>query len=302
MPRARNIKPGFFRNADLIELSVEARLLFIGLWTIADRAGRLEDRPKQIKMEIYPADSFDVDVLLNELAATDMLLRYSVGGKRYIQVVNFCRHQNPHKDERPSTIPPPDGTPPDDVTPPAAEHHASTVQAPCSHSANTVHAPCSNDASTMQTRLIPDSLLLIPDSTSTPCAPAEQHDAGKRAELAAVAADRFDATRFLVEQGADHQTAADYLELRKAKKAASTRTALRAVVAEAAKAGIPVGVALTTCCARGWAGFKADWVEPKPRDGPAKAAKFDPVAHVNRNRIRQSETANIIDITAERLA
>jgi len=61
-------------------------------------------------------------------------------------------------------------------------------------------------------------------------------------------------------------------------------------------------VALTTCCARGWAGFKADWVEQKPRDGPAKAAKFDPVAHVNRNRIRQSETANIIDITAERLA
>lgn len=119
---------------------------------------------------------------------------------------------------------------------------------------------------------------------------------------AAVPADRFDAKRFLVEQGADQQTAADYLELRKAKKAASTRTALRAVVAEAAKAGIPVGVALTTCCARGWAGFRADWVDPKPRDGPARAQRFDPVAHVNRNRIRQSETASIIDITAERLA
>ena len=76
MSRARNIKPGFFRNADLVELSIEARLLFIGLWTIADREGRLEDRPKQIKMEIYPADSFDVNSLLDELAATDMLMRY----------------------------------------------------------------------------------------------------------------------------------------------------------------------------------------------------------------------------------
>ena len=145
------------------------------------------------------------------------------------------------------------------------------------------------------------SPLPLPSTTPTPLAIPDVQ-ARPDSAAAAVAADRFDATRFLVEQGADQQTAADYLELRKAKKAASTRTALRAVVAEAAKAGIPVGVALTTCCARGWAGFKADWVEQKPRDGPAKAAKFDPVAHVNRNRIRQSETANIIDITAERLA
>ena len=41
MARARNIKPGFFRNADLAELTFEARLLFIGLWTLADSEGRL---------------------------------------------------------------------------------------------------------------------------------------------------------------------------------------------------------------------------------------------------------------------
>ena len=46
MARARNIKPGFFRNADLVEMPIEARLLFIGLWTLADRSGRLEDRPR----------------------------------------------------------------------------------------------------------------------------------------------------------------------------------------------------------------------------------------------------------------
>jgi hypothetical protein len=104
MARARNIKPGFFRNADLVELSFEARLLFIGLWTIADREGRLEDRPKQIKMELFPADNLDCDSILNDLAEIGMITRYEHDGKRFLQVVNFLKHQNPHKDERASTI------------------------------------------------------------------------------------------------------------------------------------------------------------------------------------------------------
>ena len=309
MARARNIKPGFFRNADLAELSVEARLLFIGLWTIADREGRLDDRPKQIKMEIYPADSFDVDALLNELAATDMLMRYSVGGKRYIQVVNFCRHQNPHKDERPSTIPPPDVTPPDDVTPPAAEHHASTVQAPCSHSANTVHAPCLNDASTMQTRLIPDSLLLIPERgilnpEKTPAQPASSEVQARDPEPAADAAVRFDAAKFLIEQGADRQTAADYLALRKAKRAAPTVTALRSIVSEAEKACMTVQAVLGLCCVRGWVGFKAEWTADanQARAGPRKSlhdqrkATLDELTGRNRHA---ADKPNPRDITAE---
>ena len=37
MARSRNIKPGFFSNDELVELPFEARLLFIGLWTIPGR-------------------------------------------------------------------------------------------------------------------------------------------------------------------------------------------------------------------------------------------------------------------------
>jgi len=107
MARARNIKPGFFRNAELVELPTETRLLFIGLWTIADREGRLQDRPKQIKMEIYPADSFDIEAMLLQLHEAGLILRYEVDGNRYIQVVNFTKHQYPHRDEKPSTIPAP---------------------------------------------------------------------------------------------------------------------------------------------------------------------------------------------------
>jgi hypothetical protein len=107
MARSRNIKPGFFRNEDLVELPYESRLLFIGLWTIADREGRLEDRPKRIKMELFPADSLDVDVCLNQLQAGGFILRYAVESDRYVQVLAFSKHQNPHQKEQPSTIPAP---------------------------------------------------------------------------------------------------------------------------------------------------------------------------------------------------
>lgn len=150
MARARNIKPGFFRNADLAELPYEARLLFIGLWTIADRSGRMEDRPKQIKMELFPADSLDVDALLDQLAAIGMVARYSHDGKRYLQVVNFAKHQNPHKDEKVSTIPDQDG------------HLATPEPDKKKHRASTVQTQCNNDSDTVAIGLIPDSL--IPDS------------------------------------------------------------------------------------------------------------------------------------------
>lgn len=95
MARSRNIKPGFFSNEALGECSPYARLLFAGLWTLADREGRLEDRPKRIKVQVLPFDDVDVDPLLDELAKRSFLVRYEVGGDRYIQIVNFARHQNP---------------------------------------------------------------------------------------------------------------------------------------------------------------------------------------------------------------
>ena len=106
MARARNIKPGFFQNEDLVELSFEVRLLFIGLWTIADREGRLEDRPKRIKMEIFPADDINVDRALQELHAAGLALRYEIDGHRYIWIPKFKQHQSPHYSEKPSVIKP----------------------------------------------------------------------------------------------------------------------------------------------------------------------------------------------------
>ena len=110
--RARSIKPSFFQNEDLSELSAETRLLFIGLWCIADREGRLEDRPKRIKIQVLPYDSVDsveVDLLLQDLEDREFILRYKTCGRSYIQVINFLKHQSPHYREAASTILPPDG-------------------------------------------------------------------------------------------------------------------------------------------------------------------------------------------------
>lgn len=137
MARARNLKPSFFTNDKLSEIDPLGRLLFAGLWTIADREGRLEDRPKRIKAEILPYDDANTDKLLLDLQAAGFILRYSVNGGRYIQVLAFTKHQNPHVREGPSTIPAPD------------KHSASTVPGPA------IQEPA---------RLIPPSPIPLPDS------------------------------------------------------------------------------------------------------------------------------------------
>jgi hypothetical protein len=128
MARARNIKPGFFKNEDLAECSFEARLCFAGLWMLADREGRLEDRPKRIKGELFAYDSVEVDPLLDELAERGFLVRYEIDGARCIQISKFLDHQTPHYSEKPSVIKgpqlqekAPDEPPPDSGSSPGNE-------------------------------------------------------------------------------------------------------------------------------------------------------------------------------------
>lgn len=118
MSRMRTIKPGFFIDEDLGDCQPLARILFAGIWTIADREGRLEDRPKRIKVQVLPYDDCDVDALLAELAEHDLIVRYEAAGSRFIAVPSWKKHQSPHLKEAASAIPAPD------------EHGASTVLAP----------------------------------------------------------------------------------------------------------------------------------------------------------------------------
>lgn len=106
MARARNIKPALFKNEVLGVADPMATLLFIGLWTLADRRGILEDRPLRIKAEVFPyRDGIDADGLLAWLDCNGFIERYSVDGIACIQINNFEKHQNPHKNEDPSSLP-----------------------------------------------------------------------------------------------------------------------------------------------------------------------------------------------------
>lgn len=139
MARSRNIKPGFFTNDLLAEIHPFGRILFAGLWTIADREGRLENRPKKIKAQVLPYDDCDIDALIQDLSCRGFILCYTDSGNGYIQVLNWAKHQQPHCKEPASTIPAP------------SEHQMSTVQNRCEHRESTEVAP-------------PDSLNLIPDT------------------------------------------------------------------------------------------------------------------------------------------
>jgi hypothetical protein len=141
MARARNLKPGLFRNEILGVADPFLTILFEGLWVIADREGRLEDRPLRIKADVFPyREGLNVDTMLTWLAEQGFIIRYTVGGKAFIQIAEFAKHQNPHKDEKKSEIPAPN------------LHGATSVQD--QEESGTCRA----------SSLIPDSLPLIPDS------------------------------------------------------------------------------------------------------------------------------------------
>jgi hypothetical protein len=103
--RARSIKPGIFKNEVLGVADPFYTLAFEGLWMLSDKEGRLEDRPLRIKAEIFPYRDIDIEVLLDWLQKNKFIIRYKIGENRYIQIINFLKHQNPHKNEQPSIIP-----------------------------------------------------------------------------------------------------------------------------------------------------------------------------------------------------
>lgn len=144
MPRARNIKPSLFKNEILGEADPLLTILFTGLWCLADRDGKLEDRPKRIKAEIFPYRELpDFNGYLTVLEQMGFIERYSVENQAIVKVLNFDKHQSPHKTEKKSELPNnPENTGLEDITD---------------------KAPLNNGSATSLAALIPDSGFLIPE-------------------------------------------------------------------------------------------------------------------------------------------
>lgn len=74
---------------------------------------------------------------------------------------------------------------------------------------------------------------------------------------------RVRATAIAKPDGVTDQTWSDWLQLRKTLKAAVTQTAVDGIAREALRAGFSLEQALVTCCANGWRGFKAEWMQQR---------------------------------------
>jgi hypothetical protein len=102
--RIRALKPGFFKNEQLAELSPWHRLCYEGLWCVADKEGRLQDRPKRLKVEIFPYDDLNMDGLLWDLTHAGFIRRYVIGHQPLICIPSWFAHQRPRPDETPSEL------------------------------------------------------------------------------------------------------------------------------------------------------------------------------------------------------
>ncbi len=119
MARIRTVKPSFFRSRAVRRLSSnDVRLLWVGLWPLADDSGRLLDEPTQLVGDLWALEmnADRIDAALTELHEAGRIIRYDVDGERFIQITNWSDHQRIQK-PTPSEIPPA----------PVAEHSGSAT-------------------------------------------------------------------------------------------------------------------------------------------------------------------------------
>ena len=95
MARIRSIKPEFWTSGQVLECSLNARLMFLGMWNFADDYGRMPFSPKSIKAQIFPADDIPLDTIrgmILELSANGLVLIYAIDGKEYLEITGW-KHQ-----------------------------------------------------------------------------------------------------------------------------------------------------------------------------------------------------------------
>lgn len=275
MARARNIKPSFFTNEQLADNDPIGRLLFIGLWTLADYNGNLEWKERTIKIQILPWDNCDIRALAINLDKSGLIRFYSNQNKVYINITNFTKHQNPHINEKKNGS----------LLPMFSNESRqaidfNTLKINPEYSGSVRDQNQSNPADSPF--LIPDSPFLIPDSLipETSAKPIKKE---------------------ILFEGVSDQVIKDFTLHRKNKKAAITQTAINGIKREATKAGISLEAALIECCERGWTGFKADWYNKSPPHQQEKPRKFNASEYLQGygdgygNPIKRKEN-DIIDI------
>lgn len=95
-PRIRSLKPELWQDEKVGGLTRDARLLFIGLITMADDEGRLRALPALVLGHVFP---YDIDALkkvaawMGEITESGLIEQYEVAGTPYVQIIGWSKHQ-----------------------------------------------------------------------------------------------------------------------------------------------------------------------------------------------------------------
>jgi hypothetical protein len=119
MARYRTIKPEFWEDEKLGQLSVLARLTFAGLFSQADDEGRGRGSTAALHRVLHgfarDVTREQMQAALGEIEAGGFAQFYDLGGQRYYFVPNFLKHQVINK-PLPSKLPAPPPLPEDSHT------------------------------------------------------------------------------------------------------------------------------------------------------------------------------------------
>lgn len=94
------IKPQFWEDPTLAQMSRDARLLFIGIWNHCDDMGVIPANPIYLKNRVFPYDEIgakEVQIWLQELAVLERITRIEFHKTEYYLVPNFLKHQTINK-------------------------------------------------------------------------------------------------------------------------------------------------------------------------------------------------------------
>ena len=94
MPRQRLISPQFFDDTELSECSIQARLLYIGLWCFCEDTAVFEINFKRLKKQIFPYDDGTIESSYKELLDKKKIFEYKEREKTYGFIINFHSYQH----------------------------------------------------------------------------------------------------------------------------------------------------------------------------------------------------------------
>lgn len=279
MARIRSIKPEFWTSAQVLECSANARLLFIGMWNFCDDAGRHPDSVKQLKAEIFPADEMtlaEIEEMVDELSSNDLIMRYVVEGKGFIQVKGW-HHQRIDKAQKPKhPAPINDGSsnvrgslPPDRK----GEDRIGEEGIGGEEGARQAHAA----PTAKQPRVDSPEPISQPDDRPDKPAKPKRARALNPAELVADL------------PGLSPEVARDYLDHRRAKGSRLTPTAWKQIAAEVAQCRDSPDDCLAEAMAAGWQGFKAEWYAKRKRGDGGPPGRRQPVTIDGRSGKAEAE-------------